>query len=195
MRTRTRAHAHPQVHTTVHGALPGGLDLLHLKRCAVPLSVVAPAHSARRRQQQQQHRQQARSAEGQQGPRQAQQLEPQQPGQHQEQQEEQQQQLVDSLHEAHEAVQGGRVQQGGEGVGGATAGLHPGHPLRRVSDASPEFTACGWMFHPDDGFDKARLAMLLAALQGHVVRMKGIFRQVAGAWLELQVLRQQRGGG
>jgi G3E family GTPase len=49
------------------------------------------------------------------------------------------------------------------------------HPARFQS-AAGEWPSCGWLFHPSDSFDVARLQEVLAVLLRHCARVKGIFR-------------------
>ena len=48
---------------------------------------------------------------------------------------------------------------------------------------TPGTSACGWLFHESDVFDKDRLAQLLTLLAPYVLRLKGIFRWVCGSRL------------
>ena len=56
----------------------------------------------------------------------------------------------------------------------ANAHPMPGSPLR-FENQNANFTACGWVFHLDDIFDRNSLLDFLGSLK-NIVRLKGIFR-------------------
>lgn len=56
----------------------------------------------------------------------------------------------------------------------------PGQPVRR-RNTGQGLDACGWLFHPEDGFDRDRLAETLRGIES-ADRVKGVFR-CDGDWL------------
>mmetsp|Transcript_34979 Transcript_34979/g.110516 ORF Transcript_34979/g.110516 Transcript_34979/m.110516 type:complete len:368 (+) Transcript_34979:278-1381(+) len=71
--------------------------------------------------------------------------------------------------------------EGGSGEAGALPQplLAPGCPHRVEAQRG----ACGWIFSPDDVFDRDALAALLAELWPHVARVKGVFRVGRALWV------------
>ncbi len=54
--------------------------------------------------------------------------------------------------------------------------LTPGVPAAVPGSSAGQYRSCGWLFHPDDVFDRSRLLELLTQLAAAVLRVKGVFR-------------------
>jgi G3E family GTPase len=59
----------------------------------------------------------------------------------------------------------------------------PADATTNTSSSGGQTTACGWVFHGDDRFDRPRLLALLRQLSPHVARVKGVFRVSMSDWV------------